>query len=104
MYVFFNCTLHITQSMEMLTLYISIHTYVDYHNKDKPSHSDVARLDDISCGSHNQDWLDGTRCQHALGAVHDSNNRRNLSLSIAKSRMHISGNTNYVYIHNHVLT
>ena len=72
--------------------------YLDLHNKDKQSHEDVT---DITCCSHNQDWLDCTGSQAAIGVIHISNNRRCLSVSNAMRKAYISGNTvyvNYTYI------
>ena len=73
--------------------------YIDLHNKDKQSHLDVM---DISCCSHNQDWLDCTGSQTAIGVVHIGNNRRCSSVSNAKRKAYISGNigyVNYTYVH-----
>lgn len=71
---------------------------IDDHNKDEPSDSDVTELDDdISYSSHNQDWLDCTEDRAAIGAVHISDQRRHFSVSIARSRIHLSGSTNYMW-------
>ena len=66
-------------------------THID-HNKDKSSYSHDT---EISCYCRNQDWLDYTGSQDAISVVHVSNNRRRLSISKAKSRINISGNTEY---------
>ena len=65
--------------------------HVDCCNKDKPSYSDVTEIDDTCCYSHNEDWLNYEGSQGAIGAMHISNKRRNLSVSNAKRRIHISG-------------
>ena len=75
--------MHINKIMQYLQ------THID-HNKDKPSYSHDT---EISCYCHNQDWLDYTGSQAAISAVHVGNNRRILSVSRAKSRIHTPGNT-----------
>ena len=67
--------------------------YLDHYDKDKQSHLDVM---DIICCSHNQDWLDCTGSQAAIGVVHIGNNRRYLSVSNAKRKAYISGNIGYI--------
>ena len=85
--------------MHIIRMYPTIFVYLDHYDKDKQSHLDV--MDIIY---HNQDWLDCTGSQAAIGVVHIGNNRRYFSVSNAKRKAYISGNIEYVnYIHIFIL-